>query len=361
MVIVGALRSEQRGRAESGPPTHDLSRVEIEADEVQHLARLPAEQVKERLVQHEIAQPRRHPVSHAAWIARHDVRRTVRKSHHGIRPRPMQHGVGRRMRPAHVAQTARSTPPRFRLAGRPVAGDVGVLDVDRRLVDRQPESHAAARGRSHAFDVADKQPDAVRARPAATVREPRRIREVMQRDDRFDASAQQRIDDRDVVIQRGLVPLALSRLDAAPLDREAVGVVAQRLGEVEVALVEFVMTARLARLVRQAAALLEFPPVVPAVAAFHLVAGGRGAPEKAARKPEGLDLSHHRFRHIRHSWSTADLPLKASNAYSHAIISSPILEAYACRCCIEWRLNARGATDDVRPSGCHSARWFAGW
>src|SRR5687768_15425763 len=63
-------------------------------------------------------------------------------------------------------------------------------------------------------------------------------------------------------------------------------VVAPPARQVEIVLEQPVLVARLARAVRNAAPGLVLPPVVPAVAAFNLMARRRRAPKKAVREPD---------------------------------------------------------------------------
>ena len=57
--------------------------------------------------------------------------------------------------------------------------------------------------------------------------------------------------------------------------------------KVEVTLEELILPAGIARRIGYAATLLVLPPIVPDVAALHLVARSRCAPEKARRKADG--------------------------------------------------------------------------
>ena len=100
----------------------------------------------------------------------------------------------------------------------------------------------------------------------------------MQSDDRRYIFTDKRINDLMVMTDGIFIKGAFARLDAAPLYREAVGVVGKFLGEAEILIEQFVMTYRLAGSLRQAAGLFPLPPVVMDVAAFDLMARGGRAP-----------------------------------------------------------------------------------
>src|SRR3990172_3928507 len=90
------------------------------------------------------------------------------------------------------------------------------------------------------------------------------------------------------------LPAPLLRLDGAPLDREAVGVVAQLLRQREVLLEPAVVVAGQAgdgTVLDIAALVLPGPPLVVAIVPFHLVRRGRAAPVEAVRKLERHPLS----------------------------------------------------------------------
>ena len=104
---------------------------------------------------------------------------------------------------------------------------------------------------------------------------------MVQRHHRLQAAAPQGGDHVRVVVQRGVVALAFPRLDPAPLDRQAVGVVAEPARQIEILLEQLVVATGGARAMGQPPRLLVLPPVVPPVVALDLVAGGGRAPEEA--------------------------------------------------------------------------------
>src|SRR5438128_2196541 len=70
--------------------------------------------------------------------------------------------------------------------------------------------------------------------PAAARLQPARVGEMVQRDHRGDAAAPHRLEQFAVALDRAIVEVALAWLDPAPLDREAVGVVAERRRAIQV-------------------------------------------------------------------------------------------------------------------------------
>jgi len=103
--------------------------------------------------------------------------------------------------------------------------------------------------------------------------------------------------------QGRFIPFSLTRLNAAPFEGKAQGVLAEGGGAVEVlfgAMPPVGSGARsgsVADLVRE---LLPGPPVVVSVVAFDLVGGGSGAPEEVLREAEnrtvvGQDIASSRY------------------------------------------------------------------
>ena len=168
---------------------------------------------------------------------------------------------------------------------RPFAGDVALLYIDGRLVDREPVPHAGEMS-CNLGDVACKKSRAVTPEPPAASREPGRVREVMERNQRLDVSLAQRRNDVDIVIQRFAVPYAFLGLDSAPFDRKPMGVVTPGSREIEVLAVALVVIAGNPRLERQLTALLVLPPVIPTVVALDLMSRRRGTPKKRFRELE---------------------------------------------------------------------------
>lgn len=176
-------------------------------------------------------------------------------------------------------------PPRVRMQRRPVAYDIAILHVYGRFIDCQPVTNAR-QVPGYVRYKTRKQTDTVAAQPPARSREPGRIREVMERDQRFYSSIAQRSDNLNVMIQCIFIPHAFLWLDSTPLDGQAMGVMSPGLGEIEVFLIALIVIAGDSGLERQVAAPLVFPPVVPLVIPFDLMSGRRGAPKKRFRELE---------------------------------------------------------------------------
>ena len=122
--------------------------------------------------------------------------------------------------------------------------------------------------------------------PAAECREPPGIREVVERHHGRDGARATGEEHLAVVVDRRFVVATLLGLDAAPLEGEAVGAEAHGAKEVQVLLVALPVTACRSGAVAVPdlpGELLPIPPVVPVVAALHLVSGRGRSPEKAAR------------------------------------------------------------------------------
>ena len=179
---------------------------------------------------------------------------------------------------------------------RPVAGDEGVLGVHRGLIDGEPPAHPTPEPARDELDVAGEMRDVAPHQPAAGVGEPCGVGEMVQRDHRLHAARAQGLDHLAVMIDRGQVPGTLARLDPAPFDREPMGVVAPRPGQIEILLEQLVVPAGIAGPERQLAGLLERPPVVRAIAAFDLMRGRGGTPQEAGRKTKGRFGGRRRVR-----------------------------------------------------------------
>ena len=194
------------------------------------------------------------------------------------------------MRAAEITQREPGLNPRPGLARGPVTGDERTHDVHGRLVHRDPEADLACEPRGDALHVSLKEPDAIGSRPSTAMCEPRRIREVMERDDRFETARLQCAHHGDVVIQSYRIEVPFAGLDPAPFDGKTVRVVAPGTGKIEVAFIPLEMAARVSRAIRQASGLFELPPVIPPVVAFDLVTRGGRPPEEAGgkAKPSGV-------------------------------------------------------------------------
>ena len=120
--------------------------------------------------------------------------------------------------------------------------------------------------------------------------EPARVREVVQGDDRSEPQVEGGVDHPAVVGELGSGELPGDRLDARPLDAEAVGV-EPGLGQQAHVLGEAVVAVdRVAAALHAGHLLLEGPPVAVDVVAFHLVRRGGRTPEEAVGKVPPLVL-----------------------------------------------------------------------
>ena len=108
------------------------------------------------------------------------------------------------------------------LAGREGAAEVADGGHHARLVDRARPLHQAVEPGGRLLAVGGEALGHVVALPAALVGEPERRGEVVERDDRRDARLAQPLAHAGVVVERHGGELAVGRLDAAPLEAEAV-------------------------------------------------------------------------------------------------------------------------------------------
>jgi len=161
---------------------------------------------------------------------------------------------------------------------------VAVVGVDVGLVDGHPQRHQVPQCLDAAAGVPAEGLDDLVVLPAADVRQPHRVGEVVQGDHRGHATVPERAHHLAVVVQRGRVELAAPGLDPAPLQRQAVGVVAHPTEEVEVLAEADVVLAGVPAAIPGLdlpGPLLPAPPVAVAVVPFNLVRGRGGAPEEA--------------------------------------------------------------------------------
>ena len=105
----------------------------------------------------------------------------------------------------------------------------------------------------------------------------------MERDHRFKIVITHALEDGAVAVDGSGVPVAFAGFDAAPFYRHAVGVLSHRLGRLQVGLGVVPPVAGFAGGLAAIGVAGLFPgmPVIIGVAAFHLMRGGGGAPEKS--------------------------------------------------------------------------------
>src|SRR5919201_4927069 len=174
-----------------------------------------------------------------------------------------------------------------RLARRPLAANVTLIRDHRRLVQRDPESGQVTELIRDALCVDGKAFSRFGGFPAAGVRVPRRIREVMDRDHRLHAALAQRPQDVGIMPDRTCRKLIPRGLDPAPLERESMGVLMQASQQIEIARVTLVLIAGWVgpvAVLDMSRHLFPGPPIIQVIAALNLVGRGGGAPEKPIRK-----------------------------------------------------------------------------
>ena len=156
------------------------------------------------------------------------------------------------------------------------------------LVQRRREGDQVPEVPGRALAVAGEQVACRRVLPPARRRQPARQREVVEGDHRCQMALVARRQHPPVVVELRAGKETLLRLDARPLDREAVRVEAEPREELDVVGVAVVMIAGVARRLGEQRRLdvLEKPVVVVDVVSFDLVRRGRRAPQE----PLGEDL-----------------------------------------------------------------------
>src|SRR5262249_30683571 len=128
-------------------------------------------------------------------------------------------------------------------SGRPHALRVGAEGIDVGLVDRAPPVHLAAElARAETHELAEAI-DRGAVLPAALIRDPQRIGEMMERDERRQPMTRQRGEDLMIVHDLAAIDAPLLGLEAAPLERQAVRVVPIAGGQREVFVEALVMPA----------------------------------------------------------------------------------------------------------------------
>jgi hypothetical protein len=163
----------------------------------------------------------------------------------------------------------------------------GARHVQTRLTPVRALASVLARAEAREFDEAI---DGVAVLPAALVGDPERIGEVVKGDHRREAVVSQGVEHGVVVLDLARVDAAALGLDATPLDREAMGVVMVRGRQPKVLIEALVVAAgdsADAAVCDLAGLLLEPPPIVEAIVAFHLVRRAGGAPQEARGELDG--------------------------------------------------------------------------
>src|SRR5664280_519917 len=182
-------------------------------------------------------------------------------------------------RPVPVVQAAGSR-------REPQSAQVAAEGYDARLIDSAVPVDLVAQGLYDAPHVAFESCRSPLVEPAASLRDPLRQGEVVERDHRDQLALAAERNHLAIVVYLGLVEETVLRLDPCPLHREAVRIEAQALQNRHVARVAAVVVdGRAARLLAwRAAPKLPFPPVAVRVVALDLVGGGSGAPEEIVGK-----------------------------------------------------------------------------
>jgi hypothetical protein len=155
-----------------------------------------------------------------------------------------------------------------------------------RLVEGASRADQVAQVTGGAFTVADEAVGRARIQPAAGADQPARRGEVVKGDHRLDAVFVTGRQHAPVMVERGQREFAFLRLDARPLDGEAIGVEAQLRQQRNIFRVAVVMVAGVARRlgIDRAGQVLQHPAFAVDVVAFDLM-GSRGrAPQKTLRE-----------------------------------------------------------------------------
>ena len=157
-----------------------------------------------------------------AWVQRREDPRVVGEADAGVRLGVVDVPVGPAVRDRHVAQgRARRAP--VAVGGRALAEQVRLHRVHVRLVDRDPVGDEVTQGVHDDVDQPQEPVDRMRRRPRAEPLEPRRVAEVVQRDQRHDAGRAHGGDLLAVPVEGLARDLAGAGFDARPLHRHAVG------------------------------------------------------------------------------------------------------------------------------------------
>ena len=176
-------------------------------------------------------------------------------------------------------------------AGRKFREDVAEGDVDVGLVEGDPVGDEISERAHGALGVVAKELRGLRVEESATSLKPARVSEVMERDEDAHAAAAGGAQKLAITHDGPVAPVGEGGLHAAPFNRDAQGVEAQRGAEVEIALgVGPPVAGRTAQASADVGTALPVMPLVERVATLELVRTGGDAPEKILGERYGDDL-----------------------------------------------------------------------
>ena len=174
------------------------------------------------------------------------------------------------------------------LAGQPVPFQVAALNVNDRLVERDPECAQAPEFLRRLGGQAGEALDDGRVFPAALLRQPAGVGEMVQGHERREAVGARLRQQVAVEAPGGCVPVIGAGLDAAPFNGEAVRIVTERASERKVFSVApappVAGHARGVAALDVPGCLFPVPPVVVEILALDLVRRRRAAPEETGRE-----------------------------------------------------------------------------
>ena len=194
------------------------------------------------------------------------------KADHNIGAISMQRSIGADVSPSKISKNYGGFDPSRFEKRRPFAVDISLHDIVGGFVDGEPIFHFRAQIFDDLLHITSEESRAITAQPSAPHCEPGWIGKMMQRHHGFKHAFPQRADHLAVVGQRFHIPNTFQRFYTAPLDRKTVGIVSPGPCQVEILLEALVVATSFTRLVRQASRLLVFPPIIPAIVAFDLMA-----------------------------------------------------------------------------------------
>src|ERR1700674_3105781 len=173
---------------------------------------------------------------------------------------------------------------------RPVAAEIALVGNHGRLVDRDPQACEVSKFVRDARGEPGKVVGCFRGVPAAGLRDPGWVGEVVQGDDRLHAAGTQSLKDIPIMRDRRRRKLPGRRLDPRPLERKSMRVLMQRSQQVKITRVTFKLlagTVRPVAVLDMPRHLFPGPPVVGMVATLDLMRRRGRAPKKFLRKAAG--------------------------------------------------------------------------